>query len=121
MIRHWREKFRNAFAGIYWGAIGESSFAVHCLAALVVLVLGSIFQCESWEWCVLLLCIGGVVALELMNSAVEHLAKGLCSEQNKWVGQALDIASGSVLCFSLFTVGVGGLIFLPKLMEWLWG
>ncbi len=40
-----------------------------------------------------------------MNSAVELLARGLCSEQNADVGKALDVASGAVLVASFLRRG----------------
>lgn len=106
-VKHWMDKFRNAFRGIRFGVQGQSSFAVHGPIGISVLGLAWWLDCEVWQWCILLLCISHVVAMELMNSAVEYLARGLCSEHNDYVGKALDIASGAVLTSSMIAAIVG--------------
>lgn len=110
MVEHWLRKFRCAFKGLHVGSIGDSSFTVHMAAAAVVILAALILQCELWQWCVLLLCIAMVMTLELMNTALESLAKGLCFENNDLVGKALDVASGAVLCGSMFAALIGSLV-----------
>lgn len=112
MMQHWIAKFRNALRGVACGIQGQSSFAVHLPIALLVLALAWWLQCVVWQWAILLLCIGSVLAIELMNSAVETLARELCPEQNAQVGRALDIASGAVLVASLTAAVVGALVFV---------
>lgn len=113
------QKFRNAFRGIYVGSRHESSFAVHIPIALAVVVIAWFTGCNIAEWCLLLLCILVVLSLELMNSAIEHLARGLCSEQNAEVGNALDIASGAVLVGSIGAAIVGCVVLGNRLYLWI--
>ncbi len=94
---------------------GQSSFAVHVPVALGVIVVASVLRCELWQWSILLLCIGLVLAAELANSAIEELAAGLCHEHNERVGRALDIASGAVLVASIIAAVVGIAIFIQRL------
>ena len=117
-MQHWLTKFRNAFRGIYFGSAQQSSFLVHAIAACIVMAAATALRCESWQWCVLLLCIAIVLSLELMNSALEHFAKGVCGEENTEVGKALDIASGAVLCASVFASIVGTVILGGQLFGW---
>lgn len=108
---HWINKFSHALNGLRYGMIGQSSFYVHLPATIAVPLLAYLLNCSHWQWCVLGLCVGLVWALELFNSAIEHLARGLCSEQNAAVGQALDTASSAVLVGALTALIVGGSIF----------
>lgn len=107
MRSHWYNKFANALRGIRCGIVGQSSFYVHLACAVATLGLAAALHCEPWQWCVLGLCIGWVLSLELVNSAVESLAKGLCREHNEQVGRALDIASGAVLVASCVAALIG--------------
>lgn len=111
MRSHWYNKFANAVRGIRWGVVGQSSFYVHLACAAATLVLAGILHCAPWQWCVLGLCIGLVLSLELVNSALECLAQGLCHEHNEQVGRALDIASGAVLVASCVAAMIGLAIF----------
>lgn len=117
MHSHWVKKFQNAFKGIYYGAVGETSFYFHIAAAVAVVIVAWLLSCSAEQWCILLLCIALVMALELINSSIEHLAKGLCEEQNQHVGKALDIASGAVLVASVFAAIIAAIIFIPQLLR----
>ena len=113
-MKHWIRKFSVAVRGVFYGIQGQSSFAIHLPVALAVVLLAAILQCELWQWCALLLCIGLVLAAELANSAMEELAAGLSPEHNEHVGRALDIASGAVLVASLMSATVGLVIFVTQ-------
>lgn len=113
---HWIRKFANAFHGIYLGVVGQSSFLVHGLAAAATLSVAYLLNCQAWQWCALGLCIGLVLSLELINSALESLAKGVCHEHNEHVGRALDIASGAVLLASLVAAAIGLGIFAMQVI-----
>lgn len=121
LLRKWLRKFQLAGRGIAMGIEGQNSFVVHLPMSLLVLILAAVLRCELWQWCVLLLCIGLVLSAELANSAVEELAKGLCTEHNARVGRALDIASGAVLLASICAASVGAAIFAARLLTLLTG
>ncbi len=115
MRSHWYNKFANAVRGIRWGIAGQSSFYVHLTLAAATLALAGALRCQPWQWCVLGVCIGMVLSLELVNSAIESLAKGLCHEHNAQVGRALDIASGAVLVASCTAALIGLAIFAMQI------
>jgi diacylglycerol kinase len=106
----WRDKFRVAFRGIKLGVRGNSSFAVHFFLTSLVVAAGIVLQCQLWEWCVLLGCIGFVLTAELFNSAIETLFRGLddATKERSW--PALDIAAGGVLLASIFAALIGLLV-----------
>lgn len=118
-MQHWITKFRCAGRGLILGMRGQSSFAVHLAAAALVALTAALLRCELWQWCALLICIALVFGIEYANSAIERLAKGLCTSHNDDVGAALDIASAAVLVVSLIAVVIGGLIFISQFIQ-LW-
>jgi diacylglycerol kinase len=115
MYVHWINKFRCAFRGLGYGVAGQSSFCVHLPSAIAVMVLAYWLRCALWQWCVLGLCIGLVLSLELVNSALELLARGLCHEPNPLVGKALDVASSAVLVAATTSLIIGIAIFVNQL------
>jgi diacylglycerol kinase len=119
-VQHWINKFRCAGRGLLLGVHGQSSFIVHFVVAAAVIVAAIGLRCELWQWCVLLLCIGLVKGLEYVNSAIERIAKGLCTTHNEDVGAALDIASAAVLTVSIVSVLIGALIFISQFLR-IWG
>ncbi|HZZ29960.1 MAG TPA: diacylglycerol kinase [Pirellulales bacterium] len=119
--RTWYEKFRDAFRGVRSGMRGQSSFQVHIAVAVAVIVAGCALRVELWQWCVLLLCIGGVLTAEMVNSALEHLAKAVDEQRNPHLGDALDTGSAAVLFASLAAAVVGAIILLSRVIALLKG
>ena len=116
--RHtWRAKFAAAFRGVRLGTRGQNSFFVHVPVGAAVEAAAFASGCTLLEHCVLLLCIGVVLVAELANSGIERLARGVCREYNRDVGEALDIASGAVLVASFFAAVIGAAVFLSR---WGW-
>ncbi len=96
----------------------ERSFAVHLPVAVAVLACGAFFQVEMWEWLILILCISLVLTAELLNSALERLAKAVTSETNEQVRAALDMGAGAVLMAACGAVLCGSIIFVPHAWSW---
>ena len=109
----WVAKFRNAFYGIAKGVREQNSFYVHIPIALTAILLSILVQVEWIELTIVILCIGVVLACELLNSALEKLAKCITKEFDKHIRDALDIASGAVLIASLMAVAAGSAILFP--------
>jgi diacylglycerol kinase len=118
--RPWSAKFHDAFRGLKLGVRGHSSFFVHFFFAALVLAAAGILRCSLVEWCLLLLCIGGVLTAELFNSAVETLFRGLDEATKARCWKCLDIAAGAVLLASMVAALVGTLIFAQRLVQLLW-
>jgi diacylglycerol kinase len=115
--RTWYQKFRDAFRGVRSGTRGQSSFQVHLIVAAAVIAAAAFLKCTLAQWCVLLLCIAGVLTAEMINSAFEHFAKVVDKEHNPELGEALDTASAAVLFASLGAALVGGIIFVSRVIS----
>ncbi len=74
-------------------------------------------DCTLIEWCLIILCIGGVLTAELFNSSIEELFRGLEEATRSRWNPCLEIAAGAVLMASLTAVAVGGLIFINHFVE----
>ncbi|MFN2745286.1 MULTISPECIES: diacylglycerol kinase family protein [Bacillus] len=110
-----RKSFSHAFTGILKTFMSERNFQIHTGAAIVVIACGFIFRLTASEWAVILILIGGVLALELMNTAVEHAVDLFTKENHPLAKAAKDAAAGAVCVFAFVSCIIGLLIFLPKL------
>jgi diacylglycerol kinase len=113
--RPWSRKFADAFRGVAVGVWGQRSFTAHFTIAAAVIACGFAFGVTLTEWCFLLLCITAVLVTELLNSAVEFLAKAVTDTHHPMVRDALDICSGAVLVAAVGSALVGAIIFLNRL------
>ena len=99
-MRRFLRGFRYAWAGIVAAVRTERNFRFHLCAAAYVLWFSQYYTFTRVEYALLALCIGGVMALELVNSAHWRAA-----------GSAKDMAAGAVLVFSTAAVVVGLCLF----------
>lgn len=113
--RPWVRKFRDAFRGVKEGVHGQSSFFVHFFVAAAVIAAGLVLGVSLVEWCLLALCIAGVLVAEMFNSALESMAKAITGESDPHLGNSLDIGSAAVLLASVGASIVGAIIFGHRL------
>ena len=110
------KSFGYALKGI--GTVFKEEFnaRVHFLAAMVAVVLGFVLKVAWFEWVILILVIGGVFAMELINTSIEELADLYSREHNPKIKKIKDLAAGAVLVAAITALIIGIIIFLPKIM-----
>ncbi len=106
--------FSYAWMGIMHGATRERNVKFHLVAAIVVIVVGGLTGLSQFEWIIITAVIALMIALELMNAAVERVVDLVTQERHPLAKQAKDLAAGAVLVFSIASAIIGLLIFLPK-------
>ena len=87
-----------------------------CIGAAVV-AAGFYYDITTVEWCIVLLCIGLVVGLEMINSSIESLVDLVTMEKNPLAGKVKDMAAGAVLFTSVMSTIIGLIIFWKYLTE----
>ena len=115
-----RSRFRSfkfAFRGLRSLLKFEHNSRIHLFAAVIVIILGFIFKISLVEWCLLILTIGLVFLSELINSSLEAFSDAVKPEWNEQIMRAKDYAAAAVLFSSIISVCIGGLIFLPRLLQ----
>ena len=120
-FRSWPNKLEDAFHGISAGMRGQSSFRVHFLVAVAVVIVGGSLSLSVSQWCLLMLCITCVYVSEMFNSALEQIAESITTDFDERIGRSLDIASGAVLIAAMGSSLVGLLIFgsrIGTLTQW---
>lgn len=97
----WKQKFVVAGRGLWVAVSEENSFIAHFAITAGVIVAGALLGLEKWEWCVIVLCVMAGLSTELLNTAIERLAKVITREYHPEIRNALDIASAAVLIISI--------------------
>ena len=115
------EKHKNPFyyAIKGWGHAlkTELNLKFDVLVAILTIVLGIVFKISINEWIIRITLIGLVLSAELMNTAIETVVDMFTREKNELAGKAKDISAGAVLILALVSAIVGGMIFIPKIIE----
>jgi diacylglycerol kinase len=110
--RSWVHKFGGALRGCGIAIRGQHSFWVHAVFALAVCLAGAFVQLQSWQWCAVIVCITAVFVAEMLNTALEELAKAVDLDFNPHIRDALDMGSAAVLLAAAGAVIVGAVVFL---------
>jgi len=113
--RRFAERLGFAAAGIRLVFRREKSFRAQCAAAVAAALVLLILRPGPLWSALVALSVGLVLALELVNSALEYLLDHLHPRESREIGAAKDAAAASVLLASLASALVGGLMLLASL------
>lgn len=113
----WLAKFRYAWAGVRFGLRTQSSFWVHLPVAVGVISLGLVMSVSRMELSILLLCIALVLSLEMVNTALESLAKAVTTEFDENIANALNVSAAAVLIAAILSIAIGCIVLIPKIFE----
>lgn len=113
------KSFGYALQGIAAGIKKERNMKIHCGAAVLVTAAGVMLGISGTEWCICLVLFGLVMALELVNTAIEAAVDLATEEKRPLAKLAKDAAAGAVLVAAIMAAAVGMIIFLPKMLPWI--
>ncbi|MBT2690460.1 diacylglycerol kinase family protein [Bacillus sp. ISL-47] len=113
------KSFTFAFSGIKSAVKRERNLQIHLFISIAVILLGLVFAISWIEWIIILFAIGGMLSLELMNTAVERVVDLATEEYHPLAKQAKDTAAGAVFIYAFLSVIIGTIIFLPKIIAYM--
>ena len=99
-------RLRFALAGLAHALRAERSLQTQAVIFVLVLVALSLFRPAPVWWALVLFASAAVLAAELFNTAIEHLADHLHPELHPSIRIVKDCAAGAVLLTSAGAVGV---------------
>ncbi|MBB3951929.1 diacylglycerol kinase family protein [Aureimonas jatrophae] len=105
--------FGHALHGIGHMVATQPHARLHLLAAGLVVAGGWALSIDATDWMVVVLACGLVLAMEAVNTAVEHLCDVVCPTWSEDVRRAKDVAAGAVLIAAI-AAAVVGLLVLTK-------
>ena len=100
-------RFRFALLGLTAAWRTERNFRIQLLALLSVIVVLLVLRLEPVWWALVLLASGSVLAAELLNTALEHLADHLHPQTHAQIQIVKDCAAAAVLVAACAAIAVG--------------
>lgn len=110
------DAFRYAGEGVLTAFRTQRNFRIHVAVGTLAVELAVILGLARWEWAILILAVGEVLTLELINTAVEAVVDLASPGYHRLAKVAKDVVAAAVLVEAATAAGVGGLIFLPRLV-----
>jgi diacylglycerol kinase len=112
------KSFKPALVGIKLAA-NQANMRVHILAMVGVIATGLILNINPGEWAVIAISISMVMAMEIINTAIEDIAntvRDTLKLDYQATRDARDLAAGAVLLSVIGAITVGLIVFIPKLV-----
>lgn len=109
------KSFVYAWHGIRACFTSEINFKIHSVNAVAIILLGFALDINAVEWLLILFFIALVLAMEMMNTAIEKLSDVVHAGIHPAIKMIKDIAAGAVLVTAAGSFISGIIIFLPKI------
>lgn len=119
----WQERgslvrsFRHAAAGVAYVIRGERNARIHLVIGALVILVSLGLGLSRFEWALILLTIGIVLAGEMLNTAIELVVDLVEPQSHPMAGHAKDVAAGATLVAAIAAAAVGVVILLPKIWD----
>ncbi len=112
------KSFYFAAMGILYTFRTQRNFRIHLIMTIVAVGLGLGLGCSPVEIVLISLTCGLVLALELLNTALEAVVDLTVGRDYHHLAKiAKDCAAGAVLMAALTSLGVAALLLLPPLVK----
>jgi diacylglycerol kinase (ATP) len=109
--------FKYAWCGISYAFLTQRNFRIHVSVCAIALGLSVFLHLKAVEVAVIGLTSGLVLALELLNTAIESIVDLTVKQTYHELAKiAKDCAAGAVLIAALVAVFVAGNLLLPPLL-----
>ena len=110
------KSFKHAVDGLIYAIENEHNVLVMMIATIITLIASFIFNISKVELALVVICIGTVIACEMINSAIEACVDLETTKENELAKIAKDCASGASLILSVMSLFVAGIVFVPKII-----
>lgn len=112
-----KKSFGFALQGFRYTLATERNIRVMLGGAAFAVVMGLVLQLDLVSWAIVLLCIGCVLAAELMNTAIETVVDLVSPKYHPLAGHAKDIAAAAVYVLSFLVAVVGVCVFANAIIS----
>lgn len=107
--------FNHAFQGLVYSVRYERNMRIHLAVGVAVLVGSMFLNLTRLELVAVLMAIAFVMAMELVNSAIEKVVDLVTDQFDPRAKVAKDIAAGAVLMAAVNALAVGYLVLADRL------
>lgn len=109
------KSFEWAMNGIRTVWREEVNFRIEIFFGVLAVVLGTYLHILVFEWMIIAVCIGAVLAAEMLNTAIEDLCNKVEPNIDPVIGKIKDVMGGFVLVVSITSMAIGLMIFVDYL------
>lgn len=115
--RTFLDSFRYAFQGVTTVFQEERNMRFHVTSTVAVIFISLFLSLTLWEWLWILLVCLLVLVMEIWNTVIENAIDLISPDYHPLAKKVKDMAAAAVLFTSAFSVIVGAIILVPKILS----
>ena len=114
--RTFLDSLKDCLNGLSFIMISEHNFKREIILGIIALVMSYFLNVSKIEFIIILLVIALVIVSEIFNTAIEKVVDLYTKEYNEIARIAKDVSAFAVLTMCIFSLAVGIIIFVPKII-----
>lgn len=111
------KSIKYSLEGLYYAYRYEQSLWLHGLVTILAVIMGFIFKISLSEWAIIFIALGAILALELINTAIEAAVDLTTTEIHPLAKIAKDCGSAASFVMSIVSIVISMFVFGPYLLE----
>ena len=115
--RNFSQSLSFALSGLLNAVRSQPNLRIHVVIAALVVIAGFFLRISRVEWVVIAALIAMVIALELLNTAIEAVVDLASPAFHPLAKTAKDTAAAAILVAAVGSVIAGLIIFLPPIWK----
>lgn len=113
------KSIKYSLDGLFYAYRYEQSLWIHGFVSLIAISMGIIFQIKLSEWAIIFIALGIILALELINTAIEAAVDLTTSKIHPLAKIAKDCGSAASFVMAIVSIIISLFVFGPYLQN-LW-
>lgn len=107
---------KYAIDGLVYAYKNEESLLLHGILSIVAIVLGILLKISHIQWSIVLISLAVILAVELINTAMEACVDMVTLEYNELARIAKDCCGAATFVMSMTAAVTMAVIFTPKVI-----
>lgn len=115
-FKRFLNSIKYSIEGLCYAYKNEQSMWIHAIGSIVIIALGFLLQISFNQWAILIIALVVVLAVELLNTAVEAAVDLVTEEIHPLAKIAKDCGSAAAFVTAMMLVVICLFIFVPKIL-----
>ena len=111
------QTIKNSLNGVRWYAKDGKSILLYIFGVMLEIMMGFVYRINGLEWILIIFMLGFILAIELINTAIEAACDAITKEYNPFIKIAKDCGSGATFIIFIVAILLNVIIFLPKIVS----
>lgn len=118
-MKKYVRSFRHAFNGLIHAFKTQHNYKVHSALSITAFILGYVLEISYEEFLIIIVFIFIGLTIEMVNTALEATCDAIDKNYRDDIKIAKDLSAAAMLIFSLGAFVTACIIFIPKLLAFL--